>query len=372
LSSAAATMSKPNVLVLGGMGFIGRNMVQYLVENNLANKIRAVDKVLPSTANLGAGHAEAFEAPNVEFMQSNLTSAAGIKKAFTPNEGDAKFDIVFNLAAETKYGQTEEVYAEKVLGLSKKAGEQALESGVTKFIEVSTAQVYSEGKKPSGTDAKINPWTNLAKYKLQAENELKALDGLPLIIVRPAVVYGPGDVAGISPRIITAAVYKHLNEKMKFLWSGDLRMNTVHVRDCCAALWVISQKGQVGSVWNLADKNDTNQEKINKLLEPIFGIKTGFFGAVISSAAKLKLKAVTEEINDKHLKPWSDLCKQEGIINTPLTPYIDQELLYNNALSIDGSAVESLGFTYQVPKMTEELLREQIKYYVDQRLFPQV
>jgi len=29
-------MSKPNVLVLGGLGFIGRNFVEYLVDNNLA------------------------------------------------------------------------------------------------------------------------------------------------------------------------------------------------------------------------------------------------------------------------------------------------------------------------------------------------
>ena len=69
-----SVMSKPNVLVLGGMGFIGRNMVQYLVENDLANQIRSVDKVLASTANLGAGHAEAFNAANVEAMQANLTS----------------------------------------------------------------------------------------------------------------------------------------------------------------------------------------------------------------------------------------------------------------------------------------------------------
>jgi nucleoside-diphosphate-sugar epimerase len=335
-------------------------------------QIRSVDKVLTSTANLGAGHSEAFQNPNVEAMQANLTSEAGIKKAFTPQDGDEKFDIVFNLAAETKYGQTEEVYQEKVLGLSKRAGETAAEFGVSKFIEVSTAQVYSEGKKPSDEKGKLSPWTLLAKYKLQAEEELKNISGLPLIIVRPAVVYGPGDVSGVSPRVITAAVYKHLNEKMKFLWSGDMKINTVHVRDCCAALWTISQKADVGTVWNLADKNQTSQEKINKLLEPIFGIKTGFFGALISNAAKLKLKAVTEEINDKHLKPWSDLCKQEGIINTPLTPYIDQELLYNNSLSVNGSAVESLGFTYKYPNVTEELIREQIKYYVDQNLFPTV
>mgnify|MGYP005873200101 CR=1 FL=1 len=132
----------------------------------------------------------------------------------------------------------------------------------------------------------------MAKYKLQAENALKEINGLPLIIVRPAIVYGPGDVSGISPRVITAAVYKHLNEKMKFLWSGDMKISTVHVRDVCAAMWTISQKADVGTVWNLADKNDTNQEKINKILESIFGIKTGFFGTVISSAAKVCFQSI--------------------------------------------------------------------------------
>jgi len=325
-----------------------------------------------STANLGAGHAEAFNAPNVEVIQATLTTPAGVKKSFTPKEGHDKFDIVFNLAAETKYGQTDEVYADKVLGIAVKVGEAAVEFGATKFIEVSTAQVYAEGKKPSKEGDKLDPWTSLAKYKLQAEQQLKQINGLPLIIVRPATVYGPGDTAGLSPRIIIAAVYKHLNEKMKFLWSGDLRLSTVHVRDVVTALWTISQSAPLQTTWNLADKNDTTQEKLNKLLEPIFAIKTGFFGAMISQAAKLRLKQVTEEINDKHLKPWSDLCKSANIVNTPLTPFIDQELLYNNSFSVDGSAVETLGFQYKHPKVTEDLLREQIDYYVNQRLFPTV
>ena len=188
--------------------------------------------------------------------------------------------------------------------------------------------------------------------------------------MRPAIVYGPGDVSGLSPRVICGAVYKHLKETMKFLWSGDLRINTVHVRDVCSALWLVSQSADLKTTWNLADKNDTTQKKVNKLLESIFGIKTGFFGAAISSIAKLKLKDLTEEINDKHLKPWADLCRDGNIMNTPLTPYIDQELLYNNSLSIDGNAIESLGFSYSHPELTVDLLQEQIDYFVQQNLFP--
>ena len=78
----------------------------------------------------------------------------------------------------------------------------------------------------------------------------------------------------------------------------------------------------------------------------------------------------TEEVNDKHLQPWSDLCKGAGITNTPLTPYLDQELLYNNNLSVDARKLESAGFTLENPKMTKELLREVIDGFVATKLFP--
>jgi nucleoside-diphosphate-sugar epimerase len=71
-------MSKPNVLVLGGVGFIGRNLVKYLVDNNLAAKIRVVDKVLPAIAFLGEEHQAAFNNPIVEFMQGSLTSTGNL------------------------------------------------------------------------------------------------------------------------------------------------------------------------------------------------------------------------------------------------------------------------------------------------------
>lgn len=61
---------KPTVLVLGGLGFIGRNFVTYLVENNLASEVRAVDKVLLITTALSERQKAAFS--KVDVKQKDL------------------------------------------------------------------------------------------------------------------------------------------------------------------------------------------------------------------------------------------------------------------------------------------------------------
>jgi len=361
--------SKPRVIVLGGCGFIGRNVVQYLAENGLVSKIRVADKVLPDLAGLSKKQHEIFKSDIVEFKQSNLAREAMVAKVFDVSEGG--WDFVFNLAGETKYSQTDEVYKENIVDVATTCGKAAAKAGVKRFIEVSTAQIYDADKKPSSESAKSKPWTKLASAKEKAENALREINGLNLVIVRPAIVYGPGDISGVTPRLITGAVYKELKETMEFLWDKDLKINTVHVYDVAAALWFLTSSGNAGEIYNLADENDTTQGSVNSILEKMFGIKTDFMGNMKSKlATAVAMKTVAETANEKHLKPWSDLCKAKGIVNTPLTPYLDEELLYNNAMSIDGSKITKIGFSYKHPKMTEGHLREVVTYFADLGFFP--
>jgi len=302
----------------------------------------------------------------VEFKQANLANPKMLDKVF-----EGTWNFVFNLAAETKYSQSDEVYKESIIDLATVCAKEAVKHGVTRWIEISTAQVYEAGKKPSDEDGKLKPWTKLAKAKLKSEEAVRGVGGLNVVVVRPAIVYGPGDVYGISPRLIAAAVYTQLQDKMEFLWSKDLKLNTVHVADVCAALWHLTSKGTVGEVYNLADSGDTDQGSIAVLLEKIFNIQTGFHGSLASKApTTVAMKTVADTANDKHLKPWSDLCKAQGIVNTPLTPYLDEELLYNNSTSVDGTKISKTGFSYTHPKVTEDLLREQLDYFIKIGYFP--
>lgn len=172
------------------------------------------------------------------------------------------------------------------------------------------------------------------------------------------------------PRITIARTYRYMGNKMKFLWGGDLRLHTVHVDDVCGALWHLTSKGETGKIYNLVDKSDTDQKKLNELLEALYQIKTGFVNAMLCKLAKLNLKAATDTVNEKHLRPWSSLCSSHHIETTPISPFLAPELLYDQALSVDGSALEGTGYVLTRPKISAELLQASVDYWVAQGAFP--
>eukprot|EP01129_Flabellula_baltica_P007697 TRINITY_DN300_c0_g1_i1.p1 TRINITY_DN300_c0_g1~~TRINITY_DN300_c0_g1_i1.p1 ORF type:complete len:368 (+),score=103.07 TRINITY_DN300_c0_g1_i1:24-1127(+) len=360
------------VLVLGGVGFIGRNLVRYLAENNLASKVLVADKVPPMVAGLNEVERNIFESDLVEFKQCNLARENTIDAVFEHAGGNWEF--VINLCGATKYSQPEEVYQESVVEAARVASQAAVRAGVQRWVEVSTAQVYKSKKSPDGgyaEDGEIDPWTGVARARLQAEEIIKA-SGLNYVIVRPAIVYGVGDQLGLTPKLVIGTVYKESGKKMELLWSKGLKTNTVHVNDVCTALWHLCTNGDNGAIFNLSDPNDTDQGFVNDLLIQLYGIKAGFVGQTKSNlASTMGKKKLTNYVNDQHLKPWSELCKARGILDTPLTPYLDEELLYNAALDVNGTAITATGFEYQYPAPTADLLREVLNDFIEKGAFPQ-
>jgi len=361
--------TKPRVLVLGGLGFIGKNFVKYLVDNNLASKIRVVDKMMVAMARLGKDEV-LFSSPPVECIQANLCNPDAVSKAFADSED---FQIVVNLAAETKLSQQEGVYTEGITTLSINVGQECLKhTKIQKFIEVSTAEVYEPSNKPCSESSNIKPWTGIAKAKANAEDKLKKLAKLPLVIVRPAIVYGPGDTKGLAPRLCIAAVYKKTGQTMEYpQWFEQQKISTVHVSDVCRALWHVAMNADVGSVYNLADKGNLDQKKLNIDLEKIFGIKTGHLNLLTSEAVKLMdTDNLVSEINGEHAPIWAKMIGEAKLNYSPLTPWLDNEALTNCNLYVDGSAIEKTSFSYSVPNVTEEMLRSQLKHAVEMGWFP--
>jgi hypothetical protein len=60
------------------------------------------------------------------------------------------------------------------------------------------------------------------------------------------------------------------------------------------------------------------------MISALFGIKSDYHGSIISNLARLNMKDAVEDVNEKHTAPWSDMCAATGVVNTPLSPFMDQ------------------------------------------------
>ena len=319
-----------------------------------------------------------------------------------PDGPDATWDYVFNCAGETAWSQTPEIYKLRSWQLSVTLAKEAAKRRVKSFVEVSTGMVYAPSRAPRTEQDKLKPWLKLAKVKLEAEQELSRIAGLNLVILRLAHVYGEYDSKFIAKALCLARVYQEEQRELKWLWTEDLKINTVHVEDVARALWAASEwrannstipasstptlsrrptlggKGEEAPsgnvpIFNIVDHGETNQGQLAGIISKVFDIKTGFQGTIISQFAKMNLEHVVDDLNEDILQPWADLLERKGITKTsPLTPFLEKELLKDTDLSLDGSLFERVvGFKYErAGGLTVEGIKEIIVSYERMEWWP--
>ena len=69
------------------------------------------------------------------------------------------------------------------LALSVAAGKEAAKRGVKAFVELSTGMVYKPDSQPSKEGDKLKPWSKIAVFKLQAEEQLAKIEGYVLSVI---------------------------------------------------------------------------------------------------------------------------------------------------------------------------------------------
>ena len=356
-------------------------------KNDLAN-YRLIDKVLPQLARLPPEFGEACS--QGKFMQADASRSQSYDRIFSFSSGGPP-KYVFNCGGETRHSQDPSIYELRSTQLSKNlAAHCASLTPRPVLVEFSTGMVY---KSPSSSTissggcsetAQLKPWLKLTKAKLAAEEALAEMakeGGLNYCTLRLPHVYGPYDVGFLSRGLCLARVYQHWGKEMKWLWGPSLRVNTVHVDDVCTAAWSLAQWSARNPpsptassasllsdrAFNIVDDGDTSQQTLTSLVHSIFDIKTGFLGTVISHIAKHNMDNVVDEINEDILQPWADLLKAKGLEGgqgSPLSPFMEKELLKDADLCLNGrKARELLEWKCQVPRLTEEGLREVIESY---------
>ncbi|CCU76232.1 NAD dependent epimerase/dehydratase family protein [Blumeria hordei DH14] len=367
---------KPSVLIIGGLGYIGRFLALYIHQNELASEVRIVDKAVPEIAWLAPEFQEACS--EEKFMQADASRESSLPRIFDRANGQ-QWDYVFNCGGETRHSQDEEIYRLRSLALSVAVGKEAAKRGVKAFIELSTGMVYHPSSRPSKETDELSPRSKIATFKLLAEKDLAKIDGLNLIIARLAEVYGEYEPRYFATALSLARVYQHLNQDMNWLGARDLKVNTVHVTDTARALWKIADwyaaqnkprwneqtMGKI-PIFNVVDKGETTQGIMADFISQIFGIKTVFQGQAINLYARLNMDNVVDDVNQLVLGPWANLIEEAGITRPgPLTPFMEKELIKDSDLSMDGSRLEEVvGFVFLEPRITKELVQSMIESYI--------
>ncbi|KAH7025378.1 NAD dependent epimerase/dehydratase family protein [Macrophomina phaseolina] len=361
---------KPSVLIIGGLGYTGRFLAKHIHDSQLASDVRLVDKHLPELAWLAPEFSEACSRD--KFMQADASREQSLTRIFDRPDGK-QWDYVFNCGGETRYSQEDEVYKMRSYALSMAVGGEAARRKVKVFVELSTGMVYKPDGAPRKETDKLKPWLKMAKWKLQAEEDLAKIDGLNLVIVRLPHVYGPYTSKFLATALCMARVYQSLGKEMKWLWKDELRANTVHVEDVARALWtaadwyVKKESKPKPAIFNVVDHTNTSQGILANLIHETFNIPTGFHGTLISAFARLNLEHVVDDVNDETLDPWAELQEKAGISKAnpnPLSPFMEKEILKDTDLSLDGSLFEKeTGFEYKHPILTKEELENVVESY---------
>ncbi len=209
-------MSK--VLVTGGGGFLGSAIVRGLVKRGDA--VRSFSR----------GFYPELERLGVEQVQGDISEPDAVERACTG------VDIVFHTAAKPGvWGDYQCYYQTNVLGTENiLAGCQ--KAGVDRLIHTSSPSVIFDGKDMEGVDASVPyPETFHAHYpKTKALAEMRvrkaAEAGLPAIILRPHLIWGPGD-NHLVPRILA----KGKNGRLARVGDGKNLVDTIYIDNAADA-----------------------------------------------------------------------------------------------------------------------------------------
>jgi dTDP-glucose 4,6-dehydratase len=254
------------LLVTGGAGFIGSNLVRQLLREDASAHVINLDK-LTYAGNL-ENLVDVADSPRYRFVQADIADADAVEKIFA--EG---FDAVLHLAAESHVDRSLEDAAPflrtNVVGTHVLL-EAARRSAVRRFIHISTDEVYGSAPEATSFDeqASLRPSSPYAASKAAADLLVLSYvhtHGLPAIVLRATNTYGPYQ---FPEKLIPLMIANALEDRpLPVYGDGQHARDWIHVEDHCRAIRLALERGRPGAVYNVsAGEPRPNLEIIRTLL----------------------------------------------------------------------------------------------------------
>jgi dTDP-glucose 4,6-dehydratase len=266
------------ILVTGGLGFIGSNLIKYLLKTQPEIKIINLDAVTY------AGHFENLEDiakdPRYKFVRGRIENAELVNEIVSGRMFGAVHGII-NVAAETHVDRSitdpsvfvhTNVLGTQVLleaAFAYGMGNRANSPSSIRFLQVSTDEVYGS-LGPTGYFTEETPLTPSSPYsssKTGADLLVRAYFhtyGLPAVTTRCSNNYGPYQhPEKLIPLFISNIM---ANKQVPVYGDGKNVRDWLHVEDHCQAIDLAFRKGVPGQVYNIGGNNERTNIEITKLV----------------------------------------------------------------------------------------------------------
>jgi len=202
-----------NILISGGTGFVGYNLIKRLVGNG-----HAITSIIRSNSNI-----EKLKGFNIQYISYEEIKNSDIDFY--------KYDVVYHLASiRHKWGTSWNEYVKS----GQEYTEMLLTSSVgkiTHFIFCSSVAVYGyTNTLPISENSEKNPHNLYGKMKLECENLVTLYNekyDLPFTILRPSIVYGENDPQGMMTRLVKM-IY---DNSYHTIGNGNNRIQCVYIED---------------------------------------------------------------------------------------------------------------------------------------------
>ena len=267
-------MKRKTVLVTGGLGFIGSNLVLHLIKLNYF--VIILDKKTYSSNLMNLKNIKRSQFKLIISDINNKLEISNIFKKYNPIG-------VFNLAAETHVDRSidnPEIFVKSnvngVLVLLEQLKKYKKRNRNIKFLHISTDEVYGDIPKRK-TSLETDPYKPSSPYaasKASADHLVRSYYRtfkLPLIITNCCNNYGPKQFPEkLIPKLILNLIQ---NKKLPIYGKGINEREWIHVDDHCKALIKIFKKGKIGESYNIGSGDIVSNNIISKRLIKLFKTK---------------------------------------------------------------------------------------------------
>jgi dTDP-glucose 4,6-dehydratase len=260
-----------NVLLTGGAGFIGSNLVRLLLAERPDWRVVNLDKL--TYAGNAENLADLGHHPRYRFVHGDICDGALVAELFR-TEG---LEAVMHLAAESHVDRsilTPSVFIDTNVRGTQVLLEAAREFGVKRFLHVSTDEVYGS-LGPTGLFTEQTPLDPSSPYSAsKAGSDLLALAyqrtfGVPVVVTRCSNNYGPYQ---FPEKLIPLMIANAVRDRPLPVYGDGMNVRDwIHVEDHGRGLLAALERGQPGQVYNFGAASERHNIDIVKQVLRLLG-----------------------------------------------------------------------------------------------------